>query len=432
MFESAEIKATSSRYLLLIEKSASILLLVYPTLMFSVKGGMNMAFLLMLLLALTVWIVRPSGIGAIVWQREWTFYAVAMIGLSAAILISQIYHQNYAAHPHDAASRYWLAIPVFLLLHRLRPHVLSVIQYAFPIAAIAGFLLAKDMSHSVGRSAAGVATLDVIHFGDFELMLGIMSLFGINWFGCDKLPLRILKISGFLAGLAASLASGSRGGWLAIPVFLAIFAYFKMEKIAPRIVVFYSITATLIVALIYSFNTTVHQRMHDLVNDVAAINQANQDTSTGVRWQLYKAAIDVSLHHPIFGVGPEGFADEMKPMMDLAKITPLAAGLGRAEVHNDILSKSAGMGIFGLIAILAIYFVPLRLFWRSTKSAPGPIKKTGMLGIVFVIGFFIYGLTVEILDLTMASAFYGFTVAVLLAVCYNIHFRTLIAKNQFG
>jgi len=32
-------------------------------------------------------------------------------------------------------------------------------------------------------------------------------------------------------------------------------------------------------------------------------------------------------------------------------------------------------------------------------------------------------LTVEILNLTMATAFYSFTVAVLLAACYNVHYR---------
>lgn len=418
MVAPAEIRKTSSRYLLLTEKAAGILLLIYPTLMFSVKGGMNVAFLLMLLLALTVLVARPGGIGAIAWQRDWTIYAAAMAGLSTAILASQIYHQPYAAHPHDAAARYWLAIPVFLLLYRLRPNVISVVQYAFPIGAIAGFLLSKDMSQSIGRTGAGITTLDVIHFGDFELVLGIMSLFSINWFVRDKWPARILKIVGFLAGIAASIASGSRGGWLAIPVFMGVFVYFRMGRITPRMVAFYTIAAMLIVTVLYSFNPTVHQRVHDFVNDVSANDQDRQDSSTGARWQLYKAAVDVSIHHPIFGVGPEGFAAEMQKMLEAGKISSHAAGLGRAEVHNDILSKAAGMGIFGLVAILAIYFVPLGLFWRSTKSVAVQIKHAGVIGIVFVSGFFIFGLTVEILDLTMAAAFYSFTVAVLLAACY--------------
>lgn len=406
-----------SRYLSLVEKAAALLLLIYPTLTFAVKGGMNGVLLLMLLLAIAVWAVRPLGMNTVKWQHEWDAYFIAMGAIAAAIFISQIYHQNYDAHPHDAASRYWLALPVFLLLQRLRLNVFTALQFAFPVATITGFLLARNLVE--GRS--GIGTLDLIHFGNFELILGVLSLFSIDWLGRDHLLLRILKVLGFAAGLAASLASGSRGGWLAIPVFIAIFFYFKVTKVSLKMVVASLASAILVITIVYSASSTFHQRVNELANDVATFDQGNRDTSTGIRWQLYKAAVDVFMRHPIFGVGPEGFAAEMKPMADAGKITPKAAELGRGEVHNDILSRAAGMGLFGLLAILAIYFVPLNLFWRATRSASEKIKRTGILGIAFVSGFFVFGLTVEFLNLTMAAAFYSFTVAVLLAACYNIH-----------
>lgn len=405
-----------SYYLFFVEKAVILLLLIYPTLMLAVRSGMNGVFLFMLLLACLVWIVRPTGKKAVKWQYEWKAYFVAMGAMSAAIFISQTYHQNYAAHPYDAASRYWLAIPVFLLLQRLHLNVFTVLQFAFPVAAITGFLLAKDLG---GR--LGIGTLDLIHFGNFELILGVLSLFSIDWFGRDKLPLRILKVLGFIAGLAASFGSGSRGGWLAIPVFIAIFFYFKTSRVSLRMIVTSLLSAILVITIAYFGSASFHQRVNELANDVTVFDQGNRDTSTGIRWQLYKAAADVFSRHPIFGVGPEGFALEMKPMAEAGKITSVAAEYGRGEVHNDILSKAAGMGVFGLIAILAIYFVPFRLFWRATKSTSVQVKQAGILGITFVSGFFVFGLTAETLNLTMASAFYSFTVAVLLAACYNIH-----------
>ncbi len=405
-----------SRYLYFVEKAAALLLLIYPTLMLTVKGGMNGAFLLMLLLTFAVWVARPAGLNTVKWQYEWKAYFVAMFAMSAAIFISQSYHHNYGGHPHDAASRYWLAIPVFLLLHRLRLNIFTVMQFAFPVAAITGLLLAKDLG---GRS--GIGTLDLIRFGNFELILGVLSLFSIDWFGRDRLLLRILKILGFAAGLAASLASGSRGGWLAIPVFIAIFFYFRMIRISLKTVAASLMAAILAITIAYTGSATFHRRVNELASDVASFSQGNRDTSIGIRWQLYKAAVDVFSRHPIFGVGPEGFALEMKPMMEAGKITPAAAELGRGEVHSDILSKATGMGVFGLLAILAIYFVPFRLFWQATKSTSGQVKRAGLLGITFVSGFIVFGLTVEVLNLTMSTAFYSFTVAVLLAACYNIH-----------
>lgn len=412
-----------SRYFVFVEKAAALLLLIYPTFMLVVKHGMNGVFLFMLLLAFAVWVARPTGISAVVWRREWTIYALAMAAMSVAILASQTANHSNTVRFHDAATRYWLSIPVLLLLHRLRPNALTVLQFAFPAAAIIGFFLAKNMG---GRS--GVVTLDVIRFGNFELLLGVMSLLSIDWFGRDNFLLRALKILGFAAGLAASLASGSRGGWLAIPVFAAIFIYFRTSKISPRVVLSAMAATALITALLYIASPPFHQRVNDLANDVAEFNNGNPDTSTGIRWQLYKAAVDVISRHPFFGVGPAGFALEMKPMMEAGKITPAAAGLGRGEVHNDILCKTAGMGVFGLIAMLAIYFVPLGLFWKATKSAFGQVKRAGQLGITFVSGIIVFGLTAECLNLTLATAFYSFTVAALLAVCYNTHYGEQPAK----
>ena len=111
----------------------------------------------------------------------------------------------------------------------------------------------------------------------------------------------------------------------------------------------------------------------------------------------------------------------MASMADAGKITSIAAELGRGEVHNDILKKTADMGMFGLIAILAVYLVPFNLFRKASKSDSMRIKRAGLMGMVFVSAFMVFGLTAEVLNLSMTIAFYSFTVAVLLAYCYNIH-----------
>lgn len=404
-----------SHYLSFIENAASILLLTYPTFMLAVKGGMNGAFLLMLLLAIAAWLKHPAGINSILWKDEWSVYVVSMAALSVAIFVSQSYHQDYSARYYDGPSRYWLAIPVFLFLQRLDLKAIAMLQFAFPAAAIIGFAMAN---HGKGRD--GIGTLDLIHFGDFELMLGMLSLFSIDWFGRDKLLLRAFKLLGYIAGLAASLASGSRGGWLAIPVFVILYIYFNRANSVPRITLTFFIVTILGVGLQYSADSIFHQRLSELSSDIISFNQGNPDTSTGIRLQLYKAATDIFIHNPIFGVGPDGFAREMTRMMEAGKITPMAAELGRGEVHSDILSKTAGMGIFGLVAMLSVYLVPGWLFWKAAKSEFGQVKRTGILGIVFVSGFFVFGLTVETLNLTMAIAFYCFTVAALLAGCNHI------------
>ncbi len=406
-----------SRYARFTEIAVITLLTLYPGLMFAVKGGMNGSFLLLLLLSLSVLIFCPRGMPAVIWNSEMTCYLLAMVALPVAIFLSQSYHHQLGGHPYDAASRFLLALPIFMLLQRVRFSVVATVQYGFPLAAIVGYLMLKP----IAQGRYGIATLDLIHFGDFELMLGVLSVLSINWTGRDALLLRVLKIMGFVAGIYASISSGSRGGWIALPIFLVIFIYFKFGKISLKAIMALPLVLVMAGFTAYTFNQEIHHRLDEVTDDLAAFGQGNPDTPVGIRLQLFKVAVEVVSDNPVFGVGPEGFAREMEPLLKAGKITPIAADLGKGEVHNELLSKAVGLGIFGLLAMLLIYLVPFRMFFRAMKSTSVQVRQSGMLGLVFISGFMVFGLTVEILNLTMAAAFYSLTVAVLLAACLNVH-----------
>ena len=388
--------------------------------MIAIQGGMNEVFLLLLILSIAVLLLRPSSMAAVVWDKESVAYLVAMAVLPAAILLTQIFHQQYSAPPYDAASRFLLAVPIFLLLRRIKFDVVAIVQYGFPIGAIVGLAAGIYLYvESYGRMRTYF--LDAIHFGDFELILGVMSLLSINWISRDSFVLRSFKTCGFFAGIYASYASGTRGGWVAIPVFLMVYYFFNTLKLPRK--TFAAIFLFLLTAFasIYAFNPQIRQHINGPFNDIKEFYRGNRDTDTGVRLQLYNAAILMVVRNPLFGVGPDGFKEEMTTMQESGQITALAAGVGRGEVHNEILSRTVSSGIFGLVAILLIYLVPFKIFVRSARSSSAQAKQAGIMGVTFVSGFFVFGLTVDILNLTMASAFYSFTVAVLLATSLNIH-----------
>lgn len=422
-------KTGTSYYYFIVEKIAVLILLVYPTGMIVLKGGMNGAFAVLLLLALATLVLRPAGMEPVVWRREWSAYTASMAALTLAIFLSQSYHGDFAFHPYDAASRYWLGVPIFLLLYRLPPSIFQALGIAFPCAAITGFVLAKDVGAWYDHRAT-ISTMDVIHFGNIELMLGVLSAFSIAWLGTSNRALTALRLAGLGAGLAASFASGTRGGWLTIPVFAVLFLYLKRDQIPRKLILGSAIALPLAVAAVYYATPYLQHRVNEVGVEIGQFSHGQRDTSTGIRIQLYGAALDMVAHNPVFGVGPQGFAEHMKSLEEAGTLTHMAAEMGRGEVHNDILAKTVGMGIFGLIAMLGIYAVPLHQFWRSSQSAIKEVRGAATLGIVFVVGFFIFGLTVEALNLTMVTAFYSFTVAVLLAACHNTHYRVITSKPE--
>lgn len=414
------------------EKLVSLLFLAYPSLTLTVSGGMNGVFILALLLSILSLPFRGLHGGEVFNKADLRLYSMAMLGLLAATFSSQSYWQNYSAHEYDAISRYWLAIPIFFLFSSLSPYAFRILQYSFPIAAILGFIKSSTAYGAHGRSTSAV--LDTIHFGDIELLLGFLSLLTINWFGRDNKFCILIKLCGFIAGIGASVASGSRGGWFAVPVLILLMLYFAKRQVSWKKLTALLLAIIATTVIMYSQQGLFKQRVDELLREVnisgAEVGTRDLDSSVGVRLQLYKAAISILLEHPFFGVGPSGFALEMKPMQEAGVITAQAAALGRGEVHNDILSKAAGMGLPGLIAILALYAVPLKLFWKASKSKHRAVRRTSILGIIFVSAIATFGLTVEFLNLTMAAAFYAFTVAVLLAACQVMHRGESGSKNN--
>ncbi len=410
-------KRITSIYSVGIEKFVMLLLLIYPVCMLMVRGGMNAVFILMLLLTIVVAVIRPSGLPKITWCKEWTYFACSMLSMTIATLLSQVANHQYGAHAYDAISRYWLAVPILLLMQRIEVQIFEVLRFAFPIAAIVGLASISE----IGGGRYGISSLDLIHFGDFELLLGVLSLHLMKPHTSKQWYLSLLGWCGLVAGIAASLLSGSRGGWLAIPVFVIIYFSINNPRNALRTISITFAAAVLAIAVLLSLSDSFSRRMSEMAQDFKVIGVEKSDSDTGIRLQLYVAAAEVFFRHPLFGVGPEGFALEMQPMLDAGKITPQAANYGRGEVHSDLLAKAAGMGTLGVAALLATYLVPLWLFLRVCHSGNFIIRRAALSGVTFIVGFMIFGLTVEFLSLTLVTAFYSFTLAVLLAVCYNIH-----------
>ena len=166
----------------------------------------------------------------------------------------------------------------------------------------------------------------------------------------------------------------------------------------------------------YFFIEPIHQRLWMIYSDLSLFSGGNADTSIGVRLQLWKAAFHLIAENPVFGVGAAGFGRAMDGLSASGLITPIAAGLGKGEVHNEILAHTVRFGIFGLASIMAVYFVPFVIFLRAARSKVHQQNVAAMMGMSVTLGFFVFGLTVETFDLKMTAAFYSLTVAVLLAI----------------
>jgi len=352
------------------------------------------------------------------WDANAIWFAAAMASAAVAIVLSQLYHQDFKPAPYDEASRLLFAVPVYLALRTDNFRILKLLEHAFPLGAIAAFLAVGLDPYHQDAARLGSYFLNVIHFGDLALMLGLLSFFSINPGRKNSVFSLLLKFSGMLAGSYLSIESGSRGGWLAALVLLALWImYANNGKTLTKAVAMLGFALAAVVA--YAFVDVIHQRVVEVYNDLSAYRHGDRDTSIGLRIQIWQAALYVIMENSLFGAGTEGYRQTILMLSKAGAITSVAREFATAEMHNQILSYSVKYGAFGLLSILAVYFVPLVLFVRSAGSSAMEQRSAGTMGICLVVGFLIFGLTVEIFNLKNTITFYSLSVASLLAAAHR-------------
>ena len=397
----------------------SAILLCYPALLFAIKGGMNSTFFLLATLSLFM-IFKQRQEHRKYFDSNAIAFTVAMSSSMVAIFLSQAFHGNFDPHPYDGASRFLLAVPVYLALRTTNLRTLTTLEYGLPLGAIGALLIAL-LAHGdyayAGRASS--AFMHPIYYGDLALVIGFLSLFSINLNNQDRPLLIAIKTIGFLAGITVSILSQSRGGWITVPILLTI--WLSMQNNKHRYIRMSYAFPILIVSLLasYFFLDIVQQRIDRIFFELANFSNGQADSSVGIRLQLWKAALYLYTENPLFGVGPDGFAESMAALSQSGFITADAAQLGKGEVHSQMLANLVGLGIPGLLSILSIYFLPMFLFWKSTQLSVNSRRIAGMMGICLTLGFFIFGLTVETFNIKMIVSFYSLTLAVLLAIAHH-------------
>ncbi len=321
------------------------ILLCYPALLFLVRGGMNGALFLLTILALYLLISRKAWKNRL--ARADVYFSIAMASGLLAILLSQLYHRDVLARYFDSDARFLLAIPVMLALRHARTNILALMQYAFPLGAISAFAAVMATDPHV-KAYASTSYINHIHLGDLALMLGLLSIFSVNWIREDGQGVKLLKILGLIAGSYVSVVSSARGGWIAIPVLVFVFVHFRSSgKLFNKLLL-----AMLLIGVVgilgYSLFEPIRERLSMVDTDLASFSGGNPDTSIGIRLQLWNAALHLIAQNPVFGVGAAGFAGAMDGLSTSGAITTMAAGFGKGEVHNEILAHTVRFGIFGL------------------------------------------------------------------------------------
>ncbi|MEX3967966.1 O-antigen ligase family protein [Paraburkholderia sp. EG286B] len=404
-------------------------LLAFPSIAMLVQGASSAVSIGAGVISLVALCSRPAGApyGYAPLERYELALCIALCGPVAAVALSTLSHGHPMFKTWDSPSRFLLAIPIFLALRRAPPRIFVWADLSFTLGALSALALALFMPRDWGDGRIGSAFLNPIHFGDLALALGVLSAIALNWWRKDSALWRALKIAGLVAGLAASLLSGARGGWATIPL-VALLIVWELGRNKPfHWKVLMPVAVAVLLGLVYGLSGTVRDRVNGVSSDLTQYTQGHRDTSVGIRLQLYEAAATLIAENPVLGLGGDGFRDKMTLMAKQGALTPTAAQFGEGEVHNQLLAYMANYGIVGGLALLAIYVVPAVFFAAKLKSTSKTTRRTALIGLSFILMFFVFGLTVETFDLKSTVSFYATMLAVLAAIAQ----RTDVKSDSF-
>jgi len=119
-----------------------------------------------------------------------------------------------------------------------------------------------------------------------------------------------------------------------------------------------------------------------------ADSQTATQSAMGRIW-TYIVAWHTIVEHYLFGIG-FGNTVEMYDRYGKAYEVLLGTPL---DIHNAMLESFAQQGIFGLLAYLALVFVPIVVLWRRIwRNRSGTYPAVEMAALSIPLCFFIYGL----------------------------------------
>ena len=387
-----------------------------PALVLSLQGSANVC-LIFLFLCSGVYLCRRNRhtLHGEDFRRFWPLHW-AMASMLLAILVGQILRGSLVGRVIDTPLRFALFAPVFWLLLSQSSTQLQRVQWGFIAGALLALLKLILIMPTAQSRIQIVSFTNAIPFGDIALLLGTWSFLSLGWAKREQWLLNGLRIAAGVAGVATSILSQSRGGWIAIPLFAILGLWSFAEKLRSWRIRFAVIAVMVIVAVtMVTTNHTISTRLKDAQTDIEKFYVAgNENTSVGIRLQLWRGAWVLFTEHPLLGVGRENFSTALHELAVRKVISNEAAAF--SHTHDEVMFNLSTLGIFGLASLLSIYFFPVIVFLRYLKNTRDQRLRTGVaMGLALCIGFVIFGLTETMFVVSMTTSFYALSVATLLA-----------------
>ena len=407
--------------------AASVIVFLLPALALTTSFGLMLVQVLMLLAVVWRW---NKGAFAILREnfRTLSWFLAGFVGYFLVSLL-RVLIMHHDGKLMDRPSRFLIALSCIAFITYFKPPI-RWFWKGLCAGAIAVGVLALVQRFGLHIDRVEGFTHHAITFGDLALAMGLMAFCASSHFRGTRWA--SLPLIALLAGIAASLLSGSRGGWIALLFVIVPIIRYGREWHGKLILYGYLLALLLVGVVIVVPETGVADRIGLAVAEVHAYtDKGDATTSTGIRLELWKASWLMFVEHPMLGVGRDQFVPALHALAAQNRIQQSPA-LAFASSHSDTLFFLATGGLLDFSFLLLIYLGPLAVFLSVLKKNPHstvvPLsddvsgkRAAALAGILLVISYIAFGLTDVMFWLMMPTAFYVIMVCALLGFCLQVN-----------
>jgi len=274
----------------------------------------------------------------------------------------------------------------------------TVVVISCGIAVIIGFI-SLCYAHITGLERTNVNGLNVIQ------MTTIMS--ALFAFILPNIMIKNTNLRYFIYITLAAISSGmilslTKGAVISLIAVVSVCSLFFLRKSGKAIIAVWTVmlVSMLITSLLtgglflqrveISYTTIGQYVKSETYSDDELTPPEKVFSSSGIRLEFWKAALLLTKEKPLFGYGlyeASARAIELAnegELADIVKILPEK----NYHFHSIYLDALGKHGLFGLLSILTLFFIPLFIFFKNRVES----KHSAQSGILVILSFMISGL----------------------------------------
>jgi O-antigen ligase len=252
-------------------------------------------------------------------------------------------------------------------------------------------------------AALAIAVFEVVYLGN-ERVFGLGDRWNAVPFGNFSMLFAFFCLCGAFTSSAkdrwltprlASILSGTRGGWLAIP-FLIGLCFFFNDRLSRRARITSMVLVVVTILAVFAGSERIRERIDLAIHQVSIYlahpaNAAAQNTSTGLRLSMWHWGLEKFSEHPYTGVGLAAYKDEKKEAVENGEVPK--AFEGYANLHNEFITALALGGLPSAAALIAFWVIGWRFFSSKLKGDDDDQHFFALCGLVTILGTGLFSMT---------------------------------------